>query len=203
MLPGTLLLADCTVHYEGRAKSTLKRGQYLVIYKADGSLAIHGLNKIKPLNYLSNRSKLLVEGNLYTWTRKKERITVNVFNTELSMKIELSEHEPVKTHTEKELVEKIITNWDELLGHSAGTIIKEYPTPHGPIDLYKNCNGLHVIVEAKRKTVTLKDVTQILRYKETFDDQTACYIAGPRISKNAAAYATNHDVHYLNVDFDR
>lgn len=203
MLPGTLILADCTVNYEGRAESILERGQYLILYKADGSLAIHGLNKIKPLNYLSNKSQLKIEGDQYIWTRKKEKIVVNVFKAELTSKIELSPHEPIKTHTEKDIVNKIVDNWEALVGHASGDIVREYPTQHGPIDLYRNCDGLHVIVEAKRKTITLKDVTQVLRYKEAFNERSVCYIAGPGISKNAAAYASNHGVIYICVDFDR
>jgi len=201
MEKGIVLIADCTVTYNGRAKSELERGTYLIIYKNDGSLAIHGQNKIMPLNYISNNSILTTENNTYTWKRKQEQIIIKVFNEYTKYPIELSPHTPKITNTEKDLADKIVKNWDNLVKHQ-GSIEREKPTPHGPIDIYSHSKDGHIIIEVKRKNATLKDITQVLRYRETFTGNSHCYIAAPKISAKALIYANKHEVKFLEVNFD-
>ncbi len=195
------MLVDCTVEYSGRAKSTLERGSYLIIYKSDGSLAIHGNAKIMPLNYLSSGSKLEINGNNYVWTKRKETISITVHGKAWDQAATLSEHKPKIINTEKDLVDKIVRLWPELIGDT-GEIIREHQTIHGPIDLYAESREGHVLIEVKRKNATLKDITQAIRYRETFKEPVRCYVAAPKISKNALAYAEKHRVIFLKVDFD-
>ena len=49
-----LLVARCSVSYEGRLGATLAPGVRLVLWKADGSIAVHSDAKAyKPLNWMS------------------------------------------------------------------------------------------------------------------------------------------------------
>ena len=57
-MQGFVLYCLCDVVYDGRAYSTLERGNYLIIYKPDGSLLIHGSSKSTPRNYQSVGSKV-------------------------------------------------------------------------------------------------------------------------------------------------
>jgi len=45
------MYVDAAVAYEGRARSTLERGRYLLLYKPDGSFMVCGGWHIPPLNY--------------------------------------------------------------------------------------------------------------------------------------------------------
>ncbi len=200
MEKNTISIIDCAVEYNGRARSTLERGQYLVIYKNDGSVAIHGASKTKPLNYLGSKTSISVDGTTITWKTKKESITIHAYQVLHTHAFNLSASAPVVSRTEKELVEKVINNWSELIGQP-GDIEREKKTAHGPIDIYCNAYDMEIIVEVKRKTITLKDVTQVLRYGDTFAKKTLMYVAGPKISKNALSYATAKGVQYLHIDF--
>lgn len=196
---GSILIADCIVTYDGRAKSVLERGRYLIIYKVDGSLAIHGMSLIKPLNYISSGSVLNKQGNILIWTKKKESIKVEIMTEIYYQPFDLSHHVPVMMNTEKQLVEKLVQEWKE---HGLkGTPVLEQKTRHGPVDIYSLHASEHTLVEVKRKNITLKDITQVLRYKETFEGSVLCYVAGPGISKNAMTYAEKHAVKFIKINF--
>lgn len=198
MIPGSACLMRCSVVYKGRACSTLDEGTYLVIFKQDQSLSIHGRNKILPLNYIGSGCKASVDGSVVTFTRKSESITIVINSIITSISLDLSELEPVKHNTERELVDQIAHNLTILTGCTA-TPEREKKTEHGPIDLYVYDNGIHHIIEAKRRTASIKDVTQVIRYGETFCGDKTLYIAAPKISKNALKYATERNVKFLEV----
>lgn len=201
MEKNTISIIDCSVEYNGRARSALERGKYLIIYKNDGSVAIHGATKNKPLNYLGSNTSMITNENTISWKTKKESITIQVYQTIHTHPIELSSSTPIVTRTEKQLVDKLVENWEALIGRKSN-IEREKQTPHGPIDIYAIDHQGHIIVEAKRKNATLKDITQVLRYKETFEGTIECYVAAPGISKKALSYAEKHQVKFLQIDFD-
>ncbi len=201
MEKNSISIVDCSVEYNGRARSTLERGKYLIIYKGDGSVAIHGATKNKPLNYLGSNTNLTVETSTITWKTKKESITIQVYEMIHTHQLDLASNAPVVTRTEKQLVDKLVANWETLIGRKS-EIVREKQTQHGPIDIYAVDQNGQVIVEAKRKNATLKDITQVLRYKEAFEGTVECYVAAPGISNKAAAYAEKHQVRFLQVNFD-
>jgi RecB family endonuclease NucS len=67
-----VIYAECDIIYNGRGYSTLERGNYLIIYKDDASLSIHGSTKVLPRNYQSEGTKLTVTDTLIEAKRKSE-----------------------------------------------------------------------------------------------------------------------------------
>lgn len=67
------LYAECSIIYDGRAYSTLANGRYLIIYKQDGSLLIHGGDLCKPRNYQGPGSILSYIDSKLISTNKKRR----------------------------------------------------------------------------------------------------------------------------------
>ncbi len=51
-------LVDCEVPYDGRARSTLRRGHYVLMRKADGSFLVHGASLTVPVNCQPAGSRL-------------------------------------------------------------------------------------------------------------------------------------------------
>ena len=43
-------VGDCQVHYQGRARSLLNRGERLLLLKPDGTFLIHTSERAKPVN---------------------------------------------------------------------------------------------------------------------------------------------------------
>ena len=199
-----LIYAEASVEYDGRAYSTLDVGNYLVIYKKDGSLLIHGCDLSKPLNYQGPKSKLEYKDNILISRNKKETISIRIqkihnyveLNDWSSNKIQISK-------TEQELVEKLCDDIRGYLGISGYVeIYTEYRTDNGPIDvLVKNDGKIHII-EAKRKKATKNNCVQLKKYQETFGEDTIGYIAAPDIGDNALEYLEANGGKYIRVDFD-
>ncbi len=200
------LFADCAIRYEGRASSNLARGNYLIIYKKDGSVSIHAAIMLSPRNYISSGSKFSISNNDLIFTRKKETVTISIFNIiSITYLDNWSEDQIVICRTERELAEKIFNNWHDYFDGSFEVIYLEYQTDLGPIDLLGQSLTDDVIVEVKRKTATLKDVTQLKRYLEALEGNgrhIKGFLAAPAISKNAAKYLKKHQLEFVVVDFD-
>lgn len=199
------LFADCEVIYDGRASSVLQRGKYLIIFKNDRSVSIHANDLITPRNYMGSDSLLRIDDNIIEFKRRKEIIKVIIYNTiNITYLEEWASHKIAICRTEKELVQKICKNWSTYFTDEDVDIRCEVPTELGPIDILGTTDRLLYIIEVKRRTAVIKDVTQLLRYVEAMSGtkEVKGFIAAPSISKNAFGYLSKHNLGYLEVQFD-
>src|SRR5205814_4714739 len=106
-----VLMADCEVLYEGRASSTLRRGQYLLIRKADGSFLVHGASLTVPLNYQPAGSRLFrtPEGFLCQGKTETMRVVVHRVTARLPSG-PWDDHRIQIVRTERELRDKLARN---------------------------------------------------------------------------------------------
>lgn len=200
------LYACCEVLYDGRASSTLERGNYLVVYKKDRSVSIHGSTIVMPRNYMGAGSKLREEGDQIIFRRKGETVCIKVHHIHfLNYLDDWSESKIVICRTEKELARKIFDNWCDYFDDDFEMIEMEFGTDLGPIDIAGFTMDTDYIVEVKRKRASLKDVTQLRRYIEAMESRgrpCRAYLAAPEIAKNALKYLEKHGLHFLEVEFD-
>jgi len=198
-----VLYANCNVVYDGRASSLLSDGNFLTIYKSDGSLQIHGADKIMPRNYQGAKSRLSFDGRQLVSHNKREKILVNINQIlQLLPLQEWSDHSIVINKTEKELVEKLLHDWQYFIDVECHTIVREYSTDYGPVDLV----GVDIfdckhVVEVKRRKASIKDVTQLRKYLECIPGAKG-YIAAPNISPKASKYLSQHQCRFITIDFD-
>ncbi|MDH3683721.1 MAG: endonuclease NucS, partial [Acidimicrobiia bacterium] len=75
-----LLVAECTVDYDGRLTAHLPRAVRLVMVKADGCVAIHADGgAYKPLNWMTAPNVLREEPGVWTVTNPKdETLTITL-----------------------------------------------------------------------------------------------------------------------------
>lgn len=200
------LYAESEVLYDGRASSTLQRGNYLIVYKADRSVSIHGSTIVMPRNYMGSGSKLTVEGNQIIFRRKGETVCIKIHHIHFLNYLDgWSESKIVICRTEKELALKIFDNWCDYFDDDFEIVELEHPTELGPIDIAGFTTTADYIVEVKRKRASLKDVTQLRRYIEAMEHRgrpCRAFLAAPEIAKNARKYLEKHGLHFLEVDFD-
>lgn len=199
-----ILYAQCNnIEYYGRAESELPAGDYLILYKLDKSLLIHGGDKIPPRNYQGTDSKLCYENGVLIVKRKSEQIKINILSIKnLYYPDNWSLANTAMRKTEKDLSDKIKLNWDALINIRVDQIINEYKTPYGPVDLCGMVGDRLYFVEVKRKTATVKDVTQLKRYV----DHTYCvevgFLASPKISASALDLLESYsNLRWLEIDF--
>lgn len=149
-----LVIARCSVDYDGRLTAHLPSALRLLIVKADGSVLVHSDGgSYKPLNWMSPPCRLSEKPGKWTVTNKAgETLTITIEETVSDASAELGidpglVKDGVESHLQELLAEQL-----HLLGDGWRLIRREYPTPIGPVDIMcRDSDGTHVAVELKRR----------------------------------------------------
>ena len=149
-----LVIARCSVDYDGRLTAHLPSALRLLIVKADGSVLVHSDGgSYKPLNWMSPPCRLAEEPGKWTVSGKSgETLTIVLEEVLSDTSVDLGVDpglvkDGVESHLQVLLAEQL-----RLLGDGWRLIRREYPTPIGPVDIMaRDANGDHVAVEIKRR----------------------------------------------------
>lgn len=204
-----LVVAECSVTYEGRLGAQLARARRLIVCKADGSIAIHSDTKAyKPLNWM-NPPCTITEGDdrIVVTNPKGEQLTIELHAVEFDETFELGDDPGLaKDGVETELQELLAARV-AALKEDLKLVRREYPTDLGPVDLLcRDGDGRAVVVEVKR-IGEIAGVEQLLRYQERLDrDGTLAPTIGmfvaTRIKPQARVFAESRGVLCVEVDLE-
>ncbi len=149
-----LVIARCSVDYDGRLTAHLPSALRLLIVKADGSVQVHSDGgSYKPLNWMSPPCKLTEEPGRWSVTGKSgETLAITISEVISDTSADLgTEPGLVKDGVEAHLQELLAVQLG-LLGDGWRLVRREYPTPIGPVDLMcRDGAGHSVAVEIKRR----------------------------------------------------
>ena len=161
-----LVIARCTVDYEGRLSAHLPEAVRLIMVKADGCVAIHADGgAYKPLNWM-NSPNTLVEGD-GEWTVRNsrgEQLAITLHDV-LSDSNHPMGVDPglVKDGVEAHLQELLAADPSQVAS-GLELIRREHPTDIGPVDLLcRDPDGRTVAIEVKRRG-EIDGVEQLSRY---------------------------------------
>jgi RecB family endonuclease NucS len=149
-----LVIARCSVDYDGRLTAHLPSALRLLIVKADGSVLVHSDGgSYKPLNWMSPPCRLTERPDKWTVTNKAgETLTITIEETLSDTSVDLGVDpglvkDGVEAHLQELLAEQL-----HILGDGWRLIRREYPTPIGPVDIMcRDADGAHVAIEIKRR----------------------------------------------------
>jgi RecB family endonuclease NucS len=210
-----LVIARCSVDYEGRLTAHLPMATRLILLKADGSVSIHADDRAyKPLNWMSPpcRSEIaLDESGTGTWTvahaKTGDRLVITVEEVLHDSQHELGvdpglQKDGVEAHLQVLLAEHI-----ETLGDGWRLVRREYPTAIGPVDLLaRDALGCAVAVEIKRRG-DIDGVEQLTRYLELLNrdphlQPVAGVFAAQEIKPQARVLAQDRGIRCVTLDYD-
>ncbi len=210
MLELRLVIARCTVDYEGRLAAHLPSAVRLIMVKADGCVAVHADGgAYKPLNWMNAPNHITVEEK--TW-RIKSKSGPDTLTITLEEVLHDSSHEMgADPGLQKDGVE---AHLQELLAADPNTIEdgltlvrREYPTAIGPVDLLcRDANGAAVAVEVKRFG-EIDGVEQLTRYlgflnrDPRLSPVRGIFVAGV-IRRQAHTLAESRNIACVAVDYD-
>jgi endonuclease len=166
-----VVIARCSVDYEGRLSTHLPAAVRLLIVKADGSVLVHADGGgYKPLNWMSAPCTLVEEPGLdgtSVWrvgNRGGESMTVTFAEVLHDSAHDLGlDPGLVKDGVERHLQE-LLAERCQVLGDGFTLVRREYPTDIGPVDLLcRDDQGGYVAVEIKRRG-EIDGVEQLSRY---------------------------------------
>jgi endonuclease len=204
-----LVIARCSVDYDGRLTAHLPSALRLLIVKADGSVLVHSDGgSYKPLNWMSPPCRLTEQPDKWTVTNKAgETLTINIEETLSDSFVDLGTDpglvkDGVESHLQELLAEQL-----HLLGEGYRLIRREYPTPIGPVDIMcRDADGVAVAIEIKRRG-EIDGVEQLSRYLELLNRDPLLtpvqgVFAAQEIKPQARTLAVDRGIRCLTLDYD-
>ena len=205
-----VLVAQCSVEYSGRLGARLPAARRLVVFKADGSIAIHADAKAyKPLNWMNPPCTIVEDDDTVVVTNPKgEQLTIQLHEVLFDESFELGDDPGLaKDGVEAEL-QQLLAARVEALREDLRLVRREYPTDVGPVDLLcRDGEGRAVVVEVKR-VGEIAGVEQLLRYQERLDRDgtlapTRGMLVATRIKPQARVFAESRGVECVEIDLER
>jgi RecB family endonuclease NucS len=204
-----LLVARCSVTYEGRLGARLAPALRLIMCKADGSIAVHSDAKAyKPLNWMSPTCAIDIGDDVIeARTPKGETLRIELHEIVHDTTVELGEDPGLeKDGVEAELQVLLAARVAALRGDLT-LVRREYPTDIGPVDLLcRDGEGRTIVIEVKR-VGEIAGVEQLLRYQERIDRDpqfapTSGMFVAQLIKPQAKVYAESKGVTCIEIDLD-
>ena len=204
-----IVVADCTVDYEGRLTAHLPLATRLVMVKADGCVAVHADGgAYKPLNWMNAPNHLIEEEGRWIVTNPKgERLTITFEDVHFETAIEMGEDPGLQKDGVEAELQRLLAERVDYLGEGMTLIRREYPTPVGPVDLLcRDGTGRTVAVEIKRRG-EIDGVEQLGRYVEFLDrDDRLSPVSGMFVAQvikpQARTLAEDRGIVCVEVDYE-
>jgi len=204
-----LVIARCTVDYEGRLAAHLPCAVRLVMVKADGCVAIHADGgAYKPLNWM-NAPNTIVEGpGSWTVTNTKDEKLIITFDEVLAdTSHELGVDPGLRKDGVEAHLQELLAASPTVLGDGMILVRREYPTDIGPVDLLcRDGDGGVVAIEVKRRG-EIDGVEQLTRYIERLErDSTLRPVKGMFVAQlvkpQARRLAEDRGFAVVEIDYD-
>ena len=163
-----LVIARCTVDYNGRLSAHLPEAVRLIMVKADGCVAIHADGgAYKPLNWMNAPNTITDNGDHWIVANPKgEQLVINLLEVLHSAAHELGEDPGLQKDGVEAHLQVLLAESPESIEPGLVLVRREYPTAIGPIDLVcRDGAGGVVAIEVKRRG-DIDGVEQLARYIE-------------------------------------
>ncbi len=204
-----LVIARCTVDYEGRLSAHLPEAIRLIMVKADGCVAIHADGgAYKPLNWMNAPNRLIEEENEWRVSNPKgETLTISLLEVMSDISYEMGSDPGLQKDGVEAHIQELLAAEPSVLGEGFRLIRREFPTEIGPVDLLcKDAEDTTVAVEVKRRG-EIDGVEQLTRYLDFLNRDSelspvrGLYVA-QEIKPQARVLAEDRGIECLVVDYN-
>jgi len=204
-----VVIARCSVDYDGRLSAHLPEALRLIMVKADGCVAVHADGgAYKPLNWMNapNRLEMLVDRWVVT-NPKGERLTITLHEVVSDSMHELGSDPGLRKDGVEAHLQELLAATPSAIEAGMTLVRREYPTAIGPVDLVcRDAEGRVVAVEVKRRG-EIDGVEQLGRYIErlqldsTLGDVRGMFVAQV-VKPQARVLAEARGYRWMEVDYD-
>ncbi|MGB3256479.1 MAG: endonuclease NucS [Ornithinimicrobium sp.] len=216
-----VVIARCSVDYEGALQAHLPMATRLLMVKADGSVLVHSDGgSYKPLNWMAPPCRMTElepqdeeadEGVASVWFvqhgKRDDTLRIKIYEVLSDTAHELGvDPGLVKSGVEAQLQE-LLAQHIHTLGPGYRLLRREFPTAIGPVDiLCRDALGATVAVEIKRRG-DIDGVEQLTRYLELLnrDPHIAPVMgvfAAQVIRPQARTLATDRGIRCVTLDYE-
>ncbi|WP_018156581.1 endonuclease NucS [Demetria terragena] len=216
-----VVIARCSVDYDGRLTAHLPLATRLLMVKADGSVLVHSDGgSYKPLNWMAPPCAMAevepteeeaAEGVRTAWqvqhAKSEDRLRVLIHEVLHDSSHDLGvDPGLVKDGVEAQL-QALLAEHIQTLGDGWTLVRREYMTAIGPVDIVcKDATGSTVAVEIKRRG-DIDGVEQLTRYLELLNRDShlapvAGIFAAQQIKPQARVLAEDRGIRCVTLDYD-
>lgn len=206
-----LVVARCTVDYDGRLQAHLPSAIRLVMVKADGCVAVHADGgAYKPLNWMNAPNTILEEEEEGRWVvsnPKGETLTITMHEVLADTEHELGEDPGLQKDGVEAHLQELLAASPDAIESGLTLVRREYPTAIGPVDLVcRDPDDAVVAVEVKRRG-DIDGVEQLSRYIERLRlDSSLGDVRGVLVAQvvkpQAKVLAESRGFRWVEVDYD-
>ena len=204
-----LVIARCSVDYDGRLSAHLPEAIRLVMVKHDGCVAIHADGgAYKPLNWMNAPNHLAeIDDRWVVSNGKGERLTITMHEIVSDTTWELGADPGLSKDGVEADLQALLAATPSAIEHGLTLVRREYPTAIGPVDLVcRDADGQAVAVEVKRRG-EIDGVEQLTRYIERLRlDSSLGDIRGvlvaQQVKPQARVLAESRGLRWVEVDYD-
>ncbi len=204
-----IVVADCTVQYEGRLNAYLPPATRLIMVKADGCVAVHADGgAYKPLNWMNAPNDLIEEdGRWVAVNPKGERLTIVFNEIHFETSMDMGDDPGLQKDGVESDLQRLLAESPGQIEEGLELIRREYPTPIGPVDLLcRAADGATVAIEIKRRG-EIDGVEQLTRYLEFLSrDARLGNVRGTLVAQSvkpqARTLAEDRGIAWVEIDYD-
>ncbi len=204
-----LVVAHCSVTYNGRLEASLGKATRLLMVKADGCVAIHSDGgAYKPLNWMNSPNALVEHEDRWVITNPKgETLTIHLHEVFSDSRHELGEDPGLIKDGVEAHLQELLAALPATIEPGLTLVRREYPTAVGPVDLLcRDGQGNTVAIEIKRRG-DIDGVEQLTRYIDclradsSLGDIRGIFVAQV-IKPQARVLAESRGIGWCEVDYD-
>lgn len=204
-----LVIARCSVDYEGRLSAHLPEALRLIMVKADGCVAIHADGgAYKPLNWMNAPNRLVEHDDHWTVTNPKgETLTIHLHEVRSDSSHELGVDPGLSKDGVEAHLQELLAADPCAIADGLTLVRREFPTDIGPVDLLcRDADGVAVAIEVKRRG-EIDGVEQLTRYLERMErDPMLRGVRGLFVAQvvkpQARVLAESRGIGWVEVDYD-
>jgi len=205
-----ILMACCSVVYEGRARSKLGSGDRMIIIKSDGSFMIHQDRNLDPVNWQPPKSQCkasLKEGIMYLEGSRRnptERLEVKIKSTYMASYFIGQDSKDLELAGYEENMREMVFENPEIIEEGFRPVNREYMTSNGFIDvLGKDKEGNLVVLELKSRRAGINAVKQLKRYMDSFSDHKEFVrgvLVAPSVTDDASELLDEYKLEFKSME---
>ncbi|CAN5872459.1 endonuclease NucS [soil metagenome] len=204
-----VVIARCTVDYQGRLSAHLPLATRLIMVKADGCVAIHADGgAYKPLNWMNAPNRLVEGEGWWTVTNPKgETLRITLENVLSDSSWDLGVDPGLQKDGVEAHLQALLADNCTHLGAGWRLVRREYPTDIGPVDLLcRDGDGAAIAVEIKRRG-EIDGVEQLTRYlaflnRDPMLRPVRGLFVAQQVKPQAKVLARDRGIAWREVDYD-
>ncbi len=211
-----IMLARCSVEYEGRGASYLGEGDRLIIIKRDLAFLVHRPTGYSPVNWQPGSSYIDIECSDELLTIKairakpREIVTVKISTIySLLLARDLEDRAEFIEYIDEHEMRDVFVRNPSLIEPGLKVISIEKPVEPGFIDMYcTDSKGNIVVIELKRVTASKEAVQQLARYVNAVKSSIGIkkvrgILVAPSITKSALQLLELHGLEFKQVNLSK